>query len=255
MTVDMARKLALAGICSFRIDVSGIGDSTVRDGRIPNQVYYLPATEDVSAAIDVVSQFGMKTIALTGICSGSYLAYNTAARDPRVNVLVLVNILRFIWRENDSLQGESNTSVASIGSYVNKGLRLSTWRKLFSGGVNLRFVVPTLASKIYQKIRAKLWAVTARVFFRAEHVNVVSDSCINMLQRGTQIDMIFSSGDAGMDEVALYLGARAQKLAGLPGFSYREISGADHTYTPLKAREVLLQAYIDCIRKYESSRG
>lgn len=80
--VTLARRLARQGIGSFRFDLSGIGDSTLRtDGRDNLE----RGVADVTAAMDFLGrEFGSQRFALVGLCSGAVLAHHVAARDDRV---------------------------------------------------------------------------------------------------------------------------------------------------------------------------
>lgn len=250
-TVELARKLADNGIGSFRMDIAGIGDSPVVPGRAPNKIYFLPAVDEVVAAIDVVAFRGVRNIVLTGTCSGAYLAYNAACRDPRVTVLAFVNLHRFIWRDTDRLANQLNASTESLGSYVRKALSRQTWQRLFSGQVDIAFIIPAVTAKIKRKISGKIVQLRSRLSSNKDKPNQVLIDCCKMLDRGSHIDMIYSDNDGGMDEVALYLGSRGKALSKYPGFSFHEIQGADHTFTTKKARSALFDTYVAAIRKYE----
>jgi len=252
-TVEIARKLAANGIGSLRMDVAGVGDSPVIPGRLANQIYFLPAIDDVFAAIGAVAAQGARTIALTGTCSGAYLAYNAARLDSRVSVLATVNLHRFIWRETDRLPKQLNASTESLGSYLRKMLNIQTWRRLVSGGIDLGFVIPAVIAKIKKKTSGVLSQLLNRFGRDNDKPNQVVIDCSKILDRGSHIDMIYSDNDGGMDEVAFYLGNRGKMLKDYPGFSFREVLGADHTFTTKKSRNDLLEIYIDCIRNYERS--
>lgn len=252
MTVEHARKFAALGITSLRIDISGVGDSEVRPGNELNQVYNLPAADDVTEAIDFLQSRGFGEIVLCGICSGAYLAYNAAVKDQRVKSLCVTNLLRFIWREGDTLEGGNNISAASLESYVQKLHQWETWRRLFKGGINLKYLSRAISSRLMQGVKGRAGGLIYRLRHPGEGANPVHRNCLNMLKRGALIVVTYSAGDGGMDEVALYLGSRGKLLKNYPGFSFHEIAGADHTLTTRKSRNALFDIYVGSIRKRDT---
>lgn len=89
MYVDVARRLALEGVTSLRMDFSGIGDSGPRaDG--------LPASESVISeaqeAMDVLARTpGSEGFVMMGLCSGADNGFRIACADSRVTGLVLID--------------------------------------------------------------------------------------------------------------------------------------------------------------------
>ena len=95
--VEFARALAAQGIASFRMDFAGLGDSVNspedRDGL--THTFKIDRRSDMSAAIDLVQGMGFGIVALQGLCSGAYHALQAAVDDPRVSMLLCVNLLWF----------------------------------------------------------------------------------------------------------------------------------------------------------------
>ena len=79
--VDIARILAEAGFSSFRIDLSGLGDSETRTGKSVENRAVLDATE----AIDFLAEnYDVRSVVATGLCSGAFNAHQVALADSRV---------------------------------------------------------------------------------------------------------------------------------------------------------------------------
>ena len=80
--VDIARMLADAGFASFRIDISGLGDSQTRTGKLEDTNRVL---QDANDAMDhLAQQFGADQFVAIGLCSGAYNAHQVSIADPRV---------------------------------------------------------------------------------------------------------------------------------------------------------------------------
>jgi pimeloyl-ACP methyl ester carboxylesterase len=98
--VEFARRLAIQGIASLRIDFAGLGDSIcpADGGEGVTQVFEVDRTADCSAAIDTMQQLGFRRFALHGLCSGAYHALLGAVADDRVSMLLPINLPWFTLR-------------------------------------------------------------------------------------------------------------------------------------------------------------
>lgn len=80
--VDIARELAKLGFATLRIDLSGLGDSAPRTGKLGIEDR---AELDVSDAMDFLTeQEGVNEFVLLGLCSGAYNAHQVAVKDDRI---------------------------------------------------------------------------------------------------------------------------------------------------------------------------
>lgn len=80
--VDMARLLAAAGFSSLRIDISGLGDSETRTGKLSKKNR---AVQDAADAMDFLTrETGTDHFVLVGLCSGAFNAHQVAIGDSRV---------------------------------------------------------------------------------------------------------------------------------------------------------------------------
>jgi hypothetical protein len=84
--VQMARRLADAGVSSLRFDFSGIGDSEARRDTLP---FVKSAVVETREAMDYLERVtGSRSFDLIGLCSGADMAFEVALVDPRVVGLV-----------------------------------------------------------------------------------------------------------------------------------------------------------------------
>src|SRR5437868_1693846 len=80
--VTLARQFAELGFLSFRIDLSGVGESPHRSDNRPTQQR---AADDVIAAMDFLARKRqVKRFVLIGLCSGAIIAHRVAVRATRV---------------------------------------------------------------------------------------------------------------------------------------------------------------------------
>jgi hypothetical protein len=97
LNVKMARALAVGGVTSLRLDLSGIGDSGVAEA---TSGYQQGAVQDLRAAMDAVeSATGIHRFLVLGICSGAVNAYRVAQADERVVGIMMFDGYAFpTWR-------------------------------------------------------------------------------------------------------------------------------------------------------------
>ena len=81
--VDIARQLAAAGFSTLRLDLSGLGDSAPRTGKIDE--IENRAVLDVGDAMNFLqAETGVDRFTLLGLCSGAYNAHRVAVQDDRI---------------------------------------------------------------------------------------------------------------------------------------------------------------------------
>ena len=81
--VDLARQLAEKGYSTLRMDLSGLGDSQTRPGKL--DVDEDRAVLDASDALDYLSEeTGTDRFVILGLCSGAFNAHQIAVKDSRI---------------------------------------------------------------------------------------------------------------------------------------------------------------------------
>lgn len=87
--VNLARRLAALGFAVLRVDLAGIGDSLAVTGA---RSFRESAVADTRAAMDdLAAQVGAQRFVIFGLCSGADNALATAAQDPRVVGIVVLD--------------------------------------------------------------------------------------------------------------------------------------------------------------------
>jgi hypothetical protein len=93
LNVKLARQLALLGIPSLRLDLSGIGDSAATHSR---SSFREQSIHDLQSAMDLVeANTGIRRFVVLGICSGAANGYWVALADPRVVGLLMFDGFTF----------------------------------------------------------------------------------------------------------------------------------------------------------------
>jgi exosortase A-associated hydrolase 1 len=139
----LARRLADAGISSFRFDCRGMGDS---EG---DPAGFDAISGELKSAIDTFceAQPGLKRIVLWGLCDAAAAAMLYAHCDSRVSSMVLLNP----WVTTQA--GQAKTLLKHY--YVGRLLSKEFWKRLFSGDVGLRRSVNSLLGNLGRVLRTK----------------------------------------------------------------------------------------------------
>ena len=225
--VKTARTLAAAGHAVLRLDVSGIGDSPPSPGQPWANLYQRDSVKDVRAAIDALAARGYREILLMGICSGSYLSFQTALVDERVDGVVLMNARLLEWtpgQAGDTWQTSMQQYAKSTDYYRRALLRPEVWRRFLRGQVNLRLVARRFAALAAARIR--------RAFtFGPEREESVRAGMQRLCARGTDVLMLVSDADDGRDYVEFHFGPDGRRMRGHPNFRMAYVPDADHTFS------------------------
>lgn len=214
-----ARRLASEGRPSFRFDVRDVGDS---DGTaVPHPdleaMYSESSIQDAVRAYDWARAQGAGDIDVVGLCSGSFLGIQLAARR-QVRRALLFNGLAYVWNEDARASGVTSHLRASL-------FDARRWRRLLTGRISAVSVVRAIASKAVMAMAAMMAGHRGPV-----RRDEVEDLFRTVTDRGTLIHLVSSEGDPSIP----YL-ERHVPPAHRP--SWTVLPGVDHTIRPVWAHD------------------
>ena len=234
--VKTARALAAAGHAVLRLDIGGIGDSPPAPGQPWGRLYERNSVPDVRAAIDAMVQRGCREILLMGICSGSYLSFQTALADERVDGVVLMNARLLDWTPGQPGGGWETSMqqyAKSTAFYRRELFNPEVWRRLLRGEVNLSLITRRFAALTAARLQRALSFGSAR-----------EETLLHKMQRlcarGTDVLMLVSDADDGRDYVEFHFGAAGRRMRAHPNFRMAYVPDADHTFSRPGNREHVL---------------
>jgi alpha-beta hydrolase superfamily lysophospholipase len=247
--VKLARDLAASGYRVLRMDVTGIGDSRIEDGFSSDSMYRCDAVADVGAAIDMLRQRGCERIFLLGICSGAYLAFQTALHDTRIDGQMIVNARLLEWDagKNGPWQSSMQQYYKSTRYYKQKLLDGTVYARVLRGEVD----VLGIARRFIDLGRARLRRAIDRMLGRAPQEGVLA-KMKHLSGRGVQTLVAMSEEDDGLDYVEFHLGKRGARMRGQPNFRMVLIEEADHTFSTVASQHALLKVvrgHLDSLHK------
>lgn len=226
--VDMARALARLGIASMRVDLPGLGQSDApAEKRIA--LYDGRTRDDVTRIVDWLGRQGFGHVGALGTCAGAFQAFHAARHDPRISQVVMVNPLCFSWNSSYALDvGLSNMR-------DNAESKPSSRTAETSGSAK-----PSLV-KLGKRVVRQLLELSKSVMLLGGSLtgNSVESWMRDLTKRGTRVLVVSCEDDLSLQEIARHFGPSGERLKRMSGVSTALIPAADHTLTPLHAREQL----------------
>lgn len=249
--VTAAREMAAAGYRVLRLDIAGIGDSEPEPGKPWANLYDKDSVRDVRAAIDALAARGAREFVLMGICSGSYVAFQTAMVDARVDGLVLMNSRLLEWtpgKAGDSWQNSMQQYAKSTDWYLRALRQPQVWRRVLRGEVNVRLIAGRFASLAAARIK--------RLFMPGEAAGGTLLSKMQRLcSRGTDVLMLVSDADDGRDYVEFHFGKAGRRLRSRANFRMAYVPEADHTFSRPGNQRHALDALLHHLARRARSRS
>lgn len=224
--VTAARTLAAAGWRVLRLDLAGIGDSPPAPGQPWANLYDKDSAGDVRAAIDALAARGCSDVTLMGICSGAYVAFQTALVEPRVGSLVLMNARLLDWtpgRPGDSWQDAMQQYAKSTDYYRRSLFKPEVWRRLLRGQVD----VPLIA----RRFLALTLARARRLLATDDSHDGLRHRMQRLCRRGVGVLTLVSDADDGRDYVEFHFGAGGRRMRAGQAFRMAYVQDADHTFS------------------------
>jgi alpha-beta hydrolase superfamily lysophospholipase len=233
-TTEMARHLARNGVASLRFDAANVADSPARPDT-PEQVQYSDTQlADARAAMDLLVSRNLGPVLLTGRCSGAYLALRAAIDDERAAGVLPVNIYTFRWDPDMSVDEALRTNPRSLGDYRQRAFDPATFRRLFTGKIDLSRAVGNVALQIFRRLASAAPGTLGR-FTRAGRLKAATATDFRTLaERRLPVTLLYSEGDVGLERLRLDFGRDG--IERYANVTVETIPDADHNLSPSHAK-------------------
>jgi len=225
--VLLARALGEAGIPSLRFDYRGMGDS---DGDARS---FEAIDADIAAAVDVLCrESSVARVVLWGLCDGASAALMYAPADPRIAGIVALNP----WAR--SVQGEATVRLKHY--YVKRLLSVEFWRKVATGGFNVRRGADDFAGALSGALRSNDRGTSVPFLRRMEE---------GWGRFGRPTLFLLSGNDLTAREFEDWVAASAHRraLLGAASTELAEFPEADHTFSSRALRDAVAARTIEWI--------
>lgn len=229
--VVLGRRLAAAGIASFRMDFAGLGDSIGPPGRenmLPH-VFAVDRGPDIRAAVDALAALGFRRFAQAGLCSGAYHAFHCALAEPRIAKMLVINLPFFTLPGGDVL-GYLEHRTVSPGDYLLKLFRPGSWATLLSGKSDLGAALRGQSARLRTMIQGRLQGLARRLGLVREQ-SFARQAMATLHKRGTRALFLFSPGEGETDAFGQEFGPARGGLGAYPGSMTQIVPDMDHDLT------------------------
>ena len=240
--VTLARQLAAEGIPSLRMDLSGLGDSDPDPRAGETMLHDVASCRDVSAAIDHLATMGWTEAALIGVCSGAFVAFQTALSDPRVRSIDLINQQRFLPRPQpttDVAKASPSSPAAGrrpVSFYVKSLLSGYAWRAIFSGRVDVIGVLLGMLRPLLERYTRWLGRQYEMITGRQTRSGAAHRLFRQLSERHVRVRLWYGEADPGWPELESWFGRGGAGLQRFRGVDLTTIPEADHALQSGEAR-------------------
>lgn len=249
--IKMARHWADLGFSVFRLDLSGIGDSVVREGSEENLTYPKTAHEDIDEAFKLLEQMlGVKNFILIGLCSGADITFKTGFKDPRVVGAILMNPLTFCINDSRIVQ-DADRARYFKDSFSGK----EKWFRLLKGQINVFNTIYALFNYVITHVQNTV-KIHQKVNQSDDHALKLKETnvpeCLRqMAENKVDTLVIATEKDPGIHYVDTHYGEAMNALKEVPGYCRIDLKGTDHTFTSCFAQWVVINTITEhMLRKY-----
>jgi alpha-beta hydrolase superfamily lysophospholipase len=216
--VEAARRWAVRGVRTVRIDLHGLGESG-GDELTPladRSLYVSKRTEETLAIIDQLAERGLgERFVLGGLCSGAYWALHAALADPRVAGTMLINLFAFFWSEELVAERQTERSLDALQGRA--------WRRLIRGQVSSEQIRRAMASLSPARLRG-----SARLPVQRAQSAQIERALDQLRDQGTEALLLLSRGEGLYDQLARQ--GVLDQLAQWPNLTIERIPTQDHMF-------------------------
>jgi dienelactone hydrolase len=234
--VTLARQWASLGYTVLRMDLGGLGDSDTPDDGVENHPYPSHAVRDIQRGIELLRSRGVARVVVAGLCSGAHAAFHAGIDIPGLDGLIVINPIVFYWKPTDALDVSAWMNYGESKYYESAMRRWQSWRRLLTGKVNVANVARTMLKRLWNVVSARGMTLLRALHVMPEALEDPARDFGRIVARGTNVLLLFSEGDPGLDFLRRHHRAALRRLAQRRDFTFEILPNADHTLTALDAR-------------------
>lgn len=262
MNVEAARRLATQGFRTIRLDLSGLGDSVTGETVPDNDSYASTAFRDVAMTIEWIQErFGVAEVVVMGLCSGAYMAFQSAAQLPHRALVesILINPLTYFWCDGMTLETAATRELIREHYYLSSAFQPAKWWKLITGQskIGLGGAARMVARRLLPKRRTRTPRPSPTGADGFGHP--VSEDLGRDLKRATRSErhlaMIFATSDPGYSILTAQAGRQARRLQSAGQLDVSFVDDADHTFSRRAARERLIETLVEHVEHRYPARS
>lgn len=219
--VEVARRWAIRGVPSVRVDLHGIGESSGEDRRLlTNPSLYDPErTRETLAILDQLRGLGLPDrFVLGGLCSGAYWALHAALADARVAGALMINLYAFVWTPDLVAERDTGQSLSALQGRA--------WRRVLRRQLTREQVLDAIRSVSPARLRAGAGHPVERA-----QAAEIERSLDRLREQETHALLLFSRGEGLHDQLERQ--GMLAEAGRWPNLVCEEIPTRDHMFRAL----------------------
>jgi hypothetical protein len=181
-------------------------------------------------------RFGVRDLTLAGFCSGAYHALRAAVAAVSVNRILMVNPTTFFWKEGMTITEMQLAELVYMPrAYRARLLSAATWKRLLTGGIDVRYILKIYANRFLFRLESIL-----RDGARYMRVRLPRDLGWELEEvgaRGVRMVFVFAHGEPGIDLLKIQGGSSIKRLG--KRCRVHIIDSADHVFSKSGPRAVM----------------
>ena len=238
--VSLSRALSTLGYTCLRFDLEGLGDSVLQGAGRENHPYPESAIRDVDSCLQYLKkQFGCSRFVLLGLCSGAHTAFHAGVELAEHDILDIISINPLTFHFVEGMSLETTQHFQDVFYYKNSARNIKSWIKLLRGKVNIAYIIGVAHSQLKIAIKSALQSLRERLFSAAS--TPLADDLKRLIRQNRPLSLFIAEHDPGY--ALLISGARytATKAIKSGAIRLQLIPGADHTFSALAPRTILIE--------------
>lgn len=243
--VRFARRMASVGVATLRIDVSGLGESQAAGRWDEAPLPLAGACADTARAAAWLAARGYRRVLVLGVCTGAYLALRAAAGEPAIAGVILVNLPRFAFAADCTIQDVGLARQGSTRRHLKSMLELRKWREVVRGQASLAPVIATMLRYAARRC-ASLLGAPLLVRRQGGAAGLLRD----LDARGVHTRLLYSPDDVGLDDFRLNFGAGGRRLKRFAHARARVVDELDHELANRASQAIVTEYCEGLLREF-----
>ena len=232
LSVFLTRQFGEIGYDTFRIDLSGLGDSIVSDLNLENVLFKKSTGEDIKSAVEFVqNNFENRPVILLGVCAGGQAIYLSGIDQPNLPVVdyIIINAIMYRWEDK---RYEVFLNNLDDQDYIKSTLVANNLIQIISGKNKFKTIVAWFKKGLtIIKNRANI-----RILFPGIQADVN-----NYLKNKVPMTLFYSDNEYGHGLLKKHRRFTFRKLMKYEHLNIYPVSGADHVLSKYSSRVKLAE--------------
>jgi alpha-beta hydrolase superfamily lysophospholipase len=244
--VDLARRLATAGLRVLRFDLSGNGDSGARPGQKEHVASAPEAIDDVLEAMRAVSPEDPSNVVLIGFCSGAYLIMERGLTAPPRGMCIVNPRVSFLPPEENGNSRQRLARQVSKPWLVNLVAPPLTWMASRRSGDQDRWIKALATGSWPVALATRSSAIPKSVWWFVNRY-LLENTAIDSLEKlvGAGVNTLLVCGPLDLLPVSLGSEGRIERLQRSHRFRLALLEDLDHSAWIMEQRQLLIDSLFE----------